>query len=146
MERACGFLGARHSFFLALVMCLRLHIRTSEAISVGIFITKLGRTSLSSLDLMWEKHNQEFDILRNRDAFQNPKQLGSKTWDLRIKSQKLLEKPLIICVCLSLACGRAFLCVCMRAVFAHTCEAISVGIFVLESRVAVREKHNDQIH
>ena len=108
VERACGFLGARHSFFLA-------------------------------LDLMWEKHNQEFDIIRNRDAFQNPKRQGSKTLVLRIKGQKLPEKPLVVCVCLSLACGRACSCVCVLACFCtYTFEAISVGI-VPESRVALRE-------
>ena len=85
---------------------------------MAFFVTKLARTSLSSLDLMWEKHNQEFDILRNRDAFQNPKQPGSKTWALRIKGQKLCEKPLVVCVLV--ACVWACVFVRVRAcLFLH---------------------------
>ena len=41
---------------------------------------------------------KELHITLMRDAFQNPKRPGSKTWALRIKGQKLLEKPLVVCV------------------------------------------------
>ena len=39
---------------------------------------------VSSLDLMWEKYNQEFEITLKRNAFQNTKRPGSQILVIRI--------------------------------------------------------------